>query len=104
VIGVHPHEFCEPSQCEPGVHVSSVGLYFHVKLLNGSNDTTWLTKERVRIEVDFLQDQIRYYGEDGVLRICNEDSHAPSKMGTCYLTFNFFSTTKIIIHSSILGI
>lgn len=94
VVGVHPTNDCKAGFCEPGLHVSSVGVAFHVvaaddKTTHGINsgfDTSWMMGQTVRVEVDFIQDKIRFYADD-ILKMVNAETHAPSKMPGCYFTF-----------------
>ncbi len=93
VVGVHPTNDCKAGFCEPGLHVSSVGVAFHVvasgNTTHGHNtgfDTSWMMGQRVRVEVDFIQDKIRFYADD-ILKMENAETHAPSMMPGSYFTF-----------------
>jgi hypothetical protein len=90
VVGVHPTPNLVAGQCNPGFHVSSVGVKFGAtflpKRLGTEESTNWVAEGVIRMEVDFITDQIRIYCDNELL-IVNTDTHKPSLLGGCYVTF-----------------
>jgi hypothetical protein len=81
-----------------GMHLSSGSICFHANLLESGNNH-WLGYEKIRIEVDFDSDQIRIFGNN-VLKVVNDDTHKPSDMKTCYITFMFYNAVTLSIEDS----
>ncbi len=105
VVGVHPTPDCEAGVCEPGFHVSSLGVTFHTvsRPNNDDHDTSWMLNDNIiRLEVDFNADTIQVFC-NGVLRMECTNSHKPSTMPNSYFTF-MLSTVRMqirILSSSI---
>ena len=104
VVGVHPTSNLVAGQCNPGFHVSSVGVKFGATFtpqrVGVDEGTNWLSEGVIRMEVDFITDQIRIYDNDE-LKIVNLDSHKPSLLAGCYITFMVNTpNTRIRILSS----
>jgi hypothetical protein len=94
VVGVHPHPNCEVAMCEPGFHVSSVGVCFGALQYPETTsrdrmgyETTWLTVGKtIRVVLDFFEDKISVFCNDE-LKMVNDANHKPSKSLEWYFTF-----------------
>jgi hypothetical protein len=107
VIGVHPTPDCEAGMCQPGVHVSSVGVTFNTDVNTDSvqtgGDTLWMIGNIIRVEVDFFNDEIRVLC-NGEVKIKNAPTHKLSDMPNCYFNFMIcFPDVEIcILNSSVI--
>jgi hypothetical protein len=112
VVGVHPNPYCVVAACEPGFHVSSVGVAYHAyqvperqkrKSATGY-DTFWMANNIIRVEVDFIEDRILIFCNEE-LKMENEESHKPSSQLEWYFTFMFCSpNVQIEILSSSIAV
>jgi hypothetical protein len=98
VVGVHPNPNCKAGLCEPGFHVSSVGISFnssfsktdrHNRSMQQS-DTSWMVGNNIRVEVDFITDRTQIFC-NGELKVSAVETHKPSKMPNCYFTFMLYA-------------